>query len=137
MLPFGADGIGLPGTGAIGETGLLGVLEGKSANVSASGLQKVESHLAQFGEFAPNAAMISRLQSAHAAGMPIAGADLSFYVHELTESTLMIRGVEYDVAHAAALAKYGVSPFSVYGPEVIQQFPELFNSNWRNTWNLK
>jgi len=42
----------------------------------------------------------------------------------------------YETAHAAALGKYGVSPFSLYHPEVIQQFPAAFNNAWRAYWGL-
>ena len=49
---------------------------------------------------------------------------------------LMQQGMAYEEAHAAALEQYGVSPFSVYAPEVIEQFPELFNSAWRAFWGL-
>jgi hypothetical protein len=36
-----------------------------------------------------------------------------------------------EAAHAAALDQAGVSPYSGYHPEVIQQFPDYFNPNWR------
>ena len=36
----------------------------------------------------------------------------------------------------ASLAKYNVSPFSVYHPDVIEALPELFNSNWSAFWGL-
>lgn len=42
----------------------------------------------------------------------------------------------YEVAHAQALAKYGVSPFSVYHPEVIQAFPEAFSPGFNAFWGL-
>jgi hypothetical protein len=38
----------------------------------------------------------------------------------------MGRGVPYEAAHGAALGKYGVSPFSLYDPSVIQANPTLF-----------
>ena len=56
------------------------------------------------------------------------GADANFYLHEAAEATMMGRGLGYDAAHAAALNKYGVSPFSLYHPDVIQANPGLFNS---------
>src|SRR4051812_34669106 len=40
-------------------------------------------------------------------------------VHEVSEATMMASGLSYDAAHAGSLAKYGVSTFSVYHPEVI------------------
>ncbi len=70
--------------------------------------------------------MLDRLGSA--VGTRVAGADANFYLHEISESTMMGRGMPYDAAHAAALEKYGVSPFRLYHPEVIQQFPGQINS---------
>lgn len=114
--------------GAQGGDG-LGSLAGRSINASERGLAQVQEHLAQFGSHPPNDAMIARLSSALGNGEPVSGADASFYMHELTESNLMSGGMDYASAHAAALAKYGVSPFSVYAPEVIQKLPEFFNDS--------
>jgi hypothetical protein len=50
---------------------------------------------------------------------------------------MMARGLPYDVAHAGALEKYGVSPFSVYHPDVIAANPDAFNRNWFVFWGLK
>lgn len=50
---------------------------------------------------------------------------------------MMARGMTYDEAHAAALEKYGVSPFSVYHPDVVQANPGWLNQNWRNFWGLQ
>lgn len=86
-----------------------------------------------------NTAMIDRLRSALSSGTRILGADASFYLHEISEATMMGRGgrgLTYDAAHAGALAKYGVSPFSVYHPEVIQALSGEFNSNWLRFWGL-
>jgi hypothetical protein len=47
---------------------------------------------------------------------------------------MMARGMSYDAAHAAALEKYGVSPFSLYHPEVIQANPEILGSGFKNYW---
>jgi hypothetical protein len=80
--------------------------------------------------------MLQRLRSAMEAGRTVTGADAVFYTHEAAEATMMGRGMAYDVAHAAALSKYQVSPFSVYHPEVIQTLPEQFNPNWRAFWRL-
>ena len=92
-------------------------------------------HLAQFGEHGPNTAMIERLTKA--LGTRVTGADANFYLHEVAEATMMGRGVSYEAAHAAAIAKYNVSPFSLYHPEVIQQFPAMFNNAWRAFWGMK
>ncbi len=81
--------------------------------------------------------MIARLQQALATGSRIGGADASFYLHEVSEATMMGRGLSYEAAHTGALGKYGVSPFSVYHPEVITANPGSFNSNWFAFWGIK
>lgn len=108
----------------------------RSFKVSQKGLGMVENHLAQFGSAPQNAAMLERLRGALSSGARITGSDASFYFHELSEATMMGRGMAYEVAHSAALGKYGVSPFSVYHPEVIQSLPGLFNANWSSFWGL-
>lgn len=107
-----------------------------ATRLSEAGLNLVEKHLAQFGEAPENAAMIQRLRSAFGAGRHVTGADANFYLHEAAEATMMNRGMSYDVAHAAALEKYGVSPYSIYHPEVVQANPSLFNDAWRSFWRL-
>jgi len=81
--------------------------------------------------------MVGRLQQALASGSRISGADASFYLHEVSEATMMGRGLSYEAAHAGALGKYGVSPFTVYAPEVILANPGSFNSNWFTFRGLK
>ncbi|WP_241020171.1 hemagglutinin repeat-containing protein [Burkholderia sp. Ac-20345] len=110
---------------------LVSGVSAESVAVSKKGLEIVSSHLSQFGDDAANAGMLQRLQSAFANGQSVTGADANFYLHELTESTLMRQGMSYDVAHAAAVTKYGVSPFQLYAPEVIDANPSLFNNAWR------
>jgi RHS repeat-associated protein len=128
------------GTGAfiegVGGGEGLGKLADKAIQVSEKGLAIVEEHLAQFGPVPENTAMIGRLRSALSAGERISGADASFYMHEVSEATMMGRGMSYEAAHATALAKYGVSPYSVYHPEVIQSLPSSFNANWLKFWGL-
>lgn len=109
----------------------------RTINISERGLDLVTSHLAQFGEHAPNTAMLERLQSAYEAGQPVTGADANFYLHEASEATMMKGGMPYDAAHAAAIQKYGVSPYSLYNPDVIRFYPEFFNSNWRAFWGIE
>lgn len=84
--------------------------------------------------FPENAAMVQRLRSTLSNGGRITGADASFYLHEVYESTLMKRGILYDAAHSAALNRYGVSAYSVYHPDVIIAFPDAFNANWMDFW---
>ena len=119
----------------------LGVLAGRELRVSARGIGIVEEHLSQpafleGGTMYPhNAAMIERVRDALDSGIRIHGADASFYMHEVHEATLMARGVPYDAAHAQALAKYRVSPFSVYHAEVVRRFASYFNSEWLRFWS--
>lgn len=115
----------------------LGRVSDMSLRVSEKGLGIVESHLGQFGPVPENTAMIARLRGALESGTRISGADASFYLHELNEATLMGRGLTYEAAHAAALGRYGVSPFSVYHPDVILANPGVFNSNWFNFWGIR
>ncbi|XXX76293.1 RHS repeat-associated core domain-containing protein [Sorangium sp. So ce134] len=130
-----AQATGAFNPGAQGGAG-LGKLAERSIQVPERGLAIVEKHLARFGHVPENVAMVNRLRSALASGQRIVGADASFYLHEVSEATMMGRGVAYDAAHASALAKYGVSPFSVCHPDVILSNPGSFNSNWFKFWGL-
>jgi len=135
------DGAAAKGTGAFnpafsGGGNGLGSLLGKEISVSQRGLNLVENHLAQFGDVEENTMMLDRLRGSLATGQKISGGDASFYLHEASEATMMGRGMSYDAAHAAALQKYGVSPFSVYSPQVIQALPGSFNQNWFKFWGL-
>ncbi|MCZ6919457.1 MAG: hypothetical protein O7C60_03740, partial [Rickettsia endosymbiont of Ixodes persulcatus] len=115
----------------------LGKLEGKELNVSEKGLNIVKEHLSQnFGDFPENLAMIKRLEDALANKKKISGADSSFYMHEVSESTMMKKGIDYDTAHEMALQKYDVSRFSVYHADIIKSMPDIFNKNWRKFWGL-
>jgi hypothetical protein len=68
----------------------------------------------------------------------VGGADAVFYLHEVSEATMIARGLSYDAAHAAALTKYGVSPFSVYAREVVAASPHFSTSpGWVKFWGLK
>ncbi|HEY0426484.1 MAG TPA: SpvB/TcaC N-terminal domain-containing protein [Pyrinomonadaceae bacterium] len=132
----GAAPTGAFSQGAAGGGAGLGRLATAELQVSERGLEIVEQHLARFGSVPQNEAMIARLREALSQGRRISGADASFYMHEVNEATLMGRGMVYDTAHAAALSKYQVSPFSVYHPEVIQAFPGEFNQNWFRFWGI-
>jgi hypothetical protein len=121
----------------------FGTLAGQEFTVTGSNIEKIETHLQRFseeeedGSMAPqNEMMLDRLKTAFAEGRAVYGADASFYFHELHEASLMDAGIDYPEAHSSAFAKYGVSPFSVYAPEVVQSFPELFNSHWLKFWDL-
>jgi filamentous hemagglutinin len=80
--------------------------------------------------------MIGRLWGSVDSGGSVSGADANFYNHEITESDLMGGGMAYEQAHAAPLELHGASPFSLYHPDVIQQFPEYFNEAYRAHWGL-
>jgi hypothetical protein len=133
---FAVGGTGAFLEGTAGGAG-LGRVGGMSLRVSEKGLGIVEGHLARFGPVPENAAMVARLRGALESGTRISGADASFYLHEVSEATMMGRGLSYEAAHAGALGKYGVSPFSVYHPNVIIANPGAFNSNWFNFWGIK
>jgi hypothetical protein len=61
----------------------------------------------------------------------------AFYLHEASEATMMGRGIAYPVAHEAALAKYGVSPFALYAREVVAASPHFSTSpGWVAFWGL-
>jgi hypothetical protein len=70
-------------------------------------------------------------------GQRVSGADAIFYTHEVAEATRMTTGLSYDAAHAAALEKYRVSPFSVYHPDILHSMPDAFNSKWFEFWGTK
>jgi LysM repeat protein len=116
----------------------LGKLADRTVNVTEKGLNIVETHLRKFGDVPENTMMLDRLRTAMSQGQKVSGADASFYTHELAEATRMRAGMSYDVAHAASLQKYQVSPYSVYHPDVIQtvnqQIPGSFNSSWLRFW---
>ncbi|MNJ66567.1 hypothetical protein D3C77_626560 [compost metagenome] len=80
--------------------------------------------------------MIKRLEDAMTSKKKISGADASFYMHEVSEATMMKKGIDYDTAHAEALQKYDVSPFSVYHPDVIKSMPENFGRAWKKFWGI-
>lgn len=116
--------------------GGLRKLAGAEIQVTQKGFDLVKTHLSQFGDYGPNSAMLDRLRGAMVSAKPATGADASFYMHEATEATKIARGMTYDEAHAAALEKHGVSPYSVYAPEVISDFGSHFNQNWRSFWGM-
>ncbi|MBF0688125.1 MAG: RHS repeat-associated core domain-containing protein [Cellulomonas sp.] len=96
---------------------------------------RIETHLARLDHSPANDAMLARIRAAAAAGRPLSAADQSFMRHELTEAGLMDRGMGYEEAHG--LAGQTHPTFGNYDPEVIKQFPELFNQNWRNYWGIE
>jgi LysM repeat protein len=143
-----------PPTGAfagdsVGGTG-FGKLEGRSLQITAKGMDIVEAHLRMFSEaYGPDVAnnvMVGRLRQAISNGTSASGADAVFYTHELTEATIMKRtlanlGLDYNSEnvianyyeiHNATLAKYGVSPWSVYHPDAIAAADALAGTRTMN-----
>jgi hypothetical protein len=102
--------------------------------VTTAEIDAVETHLSQFGEYGPNDAMVSRIRDAVAEGRPLDLAERNFMQHELTEAELMGRGMSQEAAHEASLTTHDL--YANYHPDVIQQFPDLFNSNWFKYWGL-
>ena len=96
---------------------------------------RIETHLARLDHSPANDAMLARLRAAAAEGRPLSVADLNFMRHELTEAGLMNGGMGYEQAHEIAGQTHPT--FGNYDPEVIKQFPELFNQNWRNYWGIE
>jgi hypothetical protein len=95
----------------------------------------VEQHLARLDHSPANDAMTSRIREAIGEGRLLTEGERNFMTHELTEAELMDGGMPYEEAHG--LAGQTHPPMKNYDPEVIEQFPELFNNNWRRTWGLE
>jgi filamentous hemagglutinin len=148
MIVSGAGG-GLVGTAEI--AGLLGSVTYRTftmgvpagLEVSTRGLDLVSRHLARFGPDNANSAMLARLHTARLAGARIQGADANFYLHEAAEAT-KLRGVawfpgspEQLAAHNAAMAQYGVSPFSLYHPLVLRAMPGAFHPRYYRYWGIQ
>jgi len=123
-----------PLTVAGGAFQTAGAAAEQGIQITEEGLAAVIDHLAQFGEWPANQAMIDRLSAQ--LGEVVTGADANFYTHELMEANFMGSGMTYDEAHTLAIQIEGVSPFSLYHPEVIEQCPECFNANWRAYWGI-
>lgn len=95
----------------------------------------IETHLARLDHSPANDAMLARLRAAAADRRPLSMADQNFMRHELTEAGLMNRGTVYDQAHEIAGQTHPTH--GNYDSEVIKQFAELFNQNWRNYWGIE
>jgi hypothetical protein len=102
--------------------------------VTAAEIDAVETHLSQFGPYGPNEAMINGIREAMAEGRALSVAEQNLMTHELTEIELMNQGMSQELAHEGALSTHDL--YSNYSAEVIQQFAELFNSNWFKYWGL-
>lgn len=126
------------GTGSADTAHLaLDFVAAETGLATESNLATVTEHLNNIDALAshpPNAAMISRIQSAMAEGRALTPGEQNFMTHELTEANAMARGVPQDLAHEMAGQTHPL--FQNHDPEVIKQFPEYFNSNWRKAWGL-
>lgn len=120
-----------------GDANFLGNLTGQEYDIEHEKLEIIKKNISKFPEFLPNQEMIKRLQQALKRREKISGADASFYFHELKEAELMEEGYDWEKAHPMAIAYYGVSPCSLYHPEVIKAYPEDFNKNWRKAWGIE
>ncbi len=122
----------------------LGKVTDLQINVTQKGLDLIQKHLSRpelddaLSDPA-NQAMIGRLKSAlgSSSSCKISGADANFYLHEISEYTLMNEGLSYPVAHQAALDKYAVSTFSLFHPDVIQELSVWFNEKYFHFWGLQ
>lgn len=79
--------------------------------------------------------MLDRIAEAESSGRSLTQAEQNFLQHEVTEAKLMQGGKSYDEAHAAAMQTHPT--YANYDPAVIKQYPEYFDSNWRNYWGIK
>ncbi|SDJ38002.1 hypothetical protein SAMN05444157_3086 [Frankineae bacterium MT45] len=84
--------------------------------------------------FPPNIAMISRIERAMANGRELTTGERNFLVHELTEIREVEGGMPQELAHQVAGRTHPV--FQNYDPQVILEFPEHFNANWRKAWGI-
>jgi hypothetical protein len=97
-------------------------------------LDAVGDHLAQLDHSPANDAMIERIRQRLASGEELTEGERNFMRHELTEKSLMDAGKSYDEAHEIALSTH--PPGRNYDPEVIGQYPQVFNNWWRKQWGL-
>ena len=123
--------------GVAGAFGAAGGAVTEDDLATESNLETVTQHLdniGALGDHPPNLAMLGRIEEAIASGRDLTPGEVNFMTHELTEANLMSNGVGQDLAHE--LAGQTHPTFGNYDPEVIKQFPEYFNSNWRAFWNI-
>ncbi|GHU07578.1 hypothetical protein AGMMS50225_04730 [Betaproteobacteria bacterium] len=88
--------------------------------VTEKGIARVESHVAQFGNDPANAVMIERLRAGQTTPQ-----DLTFYFHELKESSFMRQGLSARDAHLGTLKWQGIEykagyEAKIYHPDAIR-----------------
>jgi hypothetical protein len=108
---------------------------GGAIRITTKGLARVERHLddvlvheqipieLQVGE----RAMLERLRSGLTTQQ-----DIEFYLHELKESAVFRQTGDLARAHQEALRFRGVTSRSLFHRDVVEKYPEFFNSSWRN-----
>jgi len=92
-----------------------------------SDIRKIEDHLQKFGYDDANDSMVKRLKAGEWTPW-----DQRFAQHELLESKLMDKGIDYDTAHKTVLKYQGISykpgyEAYLYHPDVVDAFPDQFS----------
>jgi hypothetical protein len=147
--PAAMGGTGEVAEGSIFEGDGFGRLTGREINPTLKGLDIIQDHIATMDYAAYNDMQIARIQGAIETGQKLTGADASFYMHEISENTIMRRMVggtesefpelwrqSYQTAHEMALMKYNVSRFTVYHPDVIRAYSTDFHFNYLDFWGI-
>lgn len=96
-------------------------------------VDRVAAHLSDPSRFKgdphpPNVEMIRRIRENITGGKPLSAGQQNFMRHELRESELMDKGMDYDSAHIEALKEH--PPGKNYDPDVIDN-DESFGPWWR------
>jgi hypothetical protein len=106
---------------------------------SSENLTKIRHHLGNLGAYdldtPQNPAMVERILRKNKGNEVLNDPERNFLLHELTEEFLMENGVDYDEAHLEAGKLHPL--FANYDPEIIDKYPDYFNSNWRKHWGLQ
>ena len=134
---LGGVGIGkeVPGVGTPGSSVESAAVARSASSRLLDDAARIEAHLARLDHSPANDAMLARIRSAAAEGRTLSAADENFIRHELIEASLMDRGLSWETAHEIAGRSHPT--FANYDPEVIKQFPERFNNNWRAYWGIE
>ncbi|MGV9262812.1 hypothetical protein ACWDQO_36140, partial [Streptomyces sp. NPDC003703] len=111
--------------------------EGSVRSYSPEDLTRVSNHLGRpEPDHSPaDDAMIDGIRQGMADGPLLSEGEQNLMRHELTEAGMMDGGMSYEDAHELALQTHPL--MKNYTPEVIDQFPEMFNDNWRRAWGLE
>ncbi|MDX5563234.1 SpvB/TcaC N-terminal domain-containing protein [Streptomyces sp. ID05-04B] len=114
-----------------------GAASGGGGSYSPEDLTRVGDHLGrpELDHSPANDAMIDGIRRGMTDGRPLSEGEHNFMQHELTEAGLMDGGMSYEDAHELALQTHPL--MKNYTPEVIDQFPEMFNNNWRRAWGME